>query len=284
VFAVLDICALDYLGMKMINHRCEIVAEIGINFQGDLALAHRMIKAVKRAGADAAKFQLYDPKTLLKPSYFSADDWSMILQSELTFDVVMSLWEMCGAERIEFLASAFDLERLDWLERLNVKRHKIASRSVYDKEYVHAVKATKKQMIVSGGWLMSEDGVGVDDRLIDVYNDKREVTVFALNRIMEGAGDRVRLLYCVSKYPTRLTELRGFPKRYDFYDGFSDHTSGMTAAKMAIARGARIVEKHVTYDKRAAGPDHAGSATFRELADLCRFRDEVFLINEEAGG
>jgi len=259
------------------NRRCEIIAEIGINHGGDMNRAKAMIEMATAAGADVAKFQLYKPEKILRPSWFTPADWAAILESELKQEQAWTLFEHCGKCGIEFLASAFDLERLHWLEEFEVKRHKIASRSVFDAEYVRAVKATGKPLLISMGWLLDAEGYGVDERLRGTYEEcKAAVTVpmYALNSLLGGSAERTKLLYCVSKYPTVLSELRYFPRKYNVYDGFSDHTRGITAAKVAIARGARVVEKHFTLDPTAPGPDQECSMTPAELAQLVRFRDE----------
>lgn len=263
------------------NRRCEIIAEIGINHSGNMDMAKRMVEEAIVAGADVAKFQLYKPEDILKPGWFTPEDWFAIQESELTRRQVSNLFGFCEGLGIEFMASAFDLERLGWLEDIGVRRHKIASRSVFDAEYVRAVKATGKPLIISMGWLLDSDGWGVDERLRETYETQRpEIPSGVVNSLLTGCADRTKLLYCVSKYPTSLRELRYFPKRFNMYDGFSDHTPGLTAAKVAIARGARIVEKHFTLDPSAPGPDHACSMTPAELRELARFRDEY----HEMGG
>jgi len=263
-----------------VARRCEIIAEVGINHNGNMETAQQMIRQAAAQGADVIKFQLYKPVKLLKPGWFSAEDWAAILASELTEDMLLFLYGQCQDLGIEFMASAFDTERLSWLEKLGVKRHKIASRSVYDEEYVERVKATGKPVLVSMGWAMDLEGFGVDERVREDFEKRRkgQLPIATINRVMYGAGERVRLLYCISKYPTELNELKDFPQNYSFYDGFSDHTQGLTAAKAAIARGARVIEKHFTLDPQAPGPDQVASMTPAELGELVRFRDEYWRI------
>lgn len=257
----------------MESGRCEVVVEIGINHNGNMERARSMVALAAASGADVAKFQLYDPERLLKREWFSADDWKGILASELSFEQVRMLHDCCAAHHIEFMASAFDLERLRWLERLGVRRHKIASRSVFDRGYVEAVKATGKPLVISMGWLLDGEGYGVDERLLEDYREKRRK-----GWPIEGMENET-LLYCISKYPTALGDLKYFPSEFGndgkaVFQGFSDHTAGITAACVAIARGALMVEKHFTLNKALPGPDHAGSMTPDELRALCLFRDE----------
>lgn len=240
-------------------HRTEIIAEIGINHNGYMGVAAHMILEAKMAGADVAKFQLYDPEVLLDYSKFSRKDWKAILSSKLSYEGVMHLKSLCDYCDIEFMASAFDLERLGWLEKIGVKRHKIASRSIYNRAYVEAVQATGKPFIVSFGML--------DEKKEQIYDTWQRI---------KGKNKDCSVLYCVSEYPTELKDIV-FPSVFDDYEGFqgfSDHTIGISAAQVAITRGALIVEKHLTFSKNANGPDHKCSMSFQELRQLCKFRDD----------
>ena len=246
--------------------RCEIIAEVGLNHGGDMWIAKHMIEEAKLCGADTVKFQYYDPNKLLNKDDFTSTDWKTIQKSKLSFDDVKNLYKYCQVVGVEFLCSAFDYEHLEELEWLGVSRHKIASRSVFDKGYVEAVKATGKPYIVSMGWLNRAHEFNSSlFKTWDMFEDGHK-------------------LYCVSHYPTRLEDIKLLSDEYGCapgkgYDGFSDHTIGTTAAKVAIVRGATIIEKHFTLYKHMPGPDHVCSATPGELRDLCRFRDEFERMN-----
>ncbi len=248
--------------------RAEIVAEIGINHGGDINEAKIMIDAVKACGADVAKFQLYDPYKVLKESDFTSGDWKAIVDSELGFADTTVLFNHCKVVGIEFMASAFDLERLGWLEQLGVKWHKIASRSLYDNELIEAIQATGKPYIVSAGMVKSEP---------DAWH---EIFMRVISRV---DGSTQHYLYCVSEYPTLLSRIE-MPRFTDTvfsgFTGFSDHTVGLTSAMTAIVRGASLIEKHFTFDKGAVGPDHVGSMDIVELKLLCAFRDEFVIIGK----
>ena len=239
----------------------EIITEIGINHNGDLNKAKHMIQIAKDCGADTAKFQLYDPKKLLSPGQFHHKDWEAILLSELNCDDIIELYEHCSKVGIEFLCSAFDYERLSWLEGLGVKRHKIASRTIYDIGYVKAIQNTNKLYFASLGMINEE-------------KEEFDVTYKRLN------SRYASFLYCVSMYPTPLACLRFSKDMFDgYYDGFSDHTIGVTAVETAIVLGAKIIEKHFTLDRSDDGPDHFCSIIPSELKQLCIFRDEFEMIN-----
>ncbi len=227
--------------------RHEIIAEIGQNYNGDIGLAGDLIRQAKLAGADVAKFQVFNAATTFPPK--EKNEWyDYNVKSELTRSQLRQLTDISAAEKIEFMASVFDVERVGWLEEVGVKRYKLASRSIEDKPLINALIKTGKPLIASLGWWKSE-------KLPEI-----------------GASQPVEFLYCVSKYPTDLEDLE-FSK-IDFsrkFAGFSDHTLGVHAAMAAMARGARIIEKHFTLDKKMYGPDHACSMTPDELTEIVKF-------------
>ena len=227
----------------------EIIAEIGQNHNGNMSVARRLIAEAKECGADVAKFQLYDAKALFPKEGNLWFEYNC--QTELSRADVDTLAAECDRIGIEFMASVFDTERIAWLEAVGVKRHKIASRSIKDPALVEGVAATGKPLLVSlGMW----DGKGVPK--------------------IKTPG-KVEFLYCVSKYPTELSDLHFGDVDFSRYGGFSDHTIGIDAAVIAMSRGAKIIEKHFTMDKALYGPDHSGSMTPSELAELSRFRNSL---------
>jgi sialic acid synthase SpsE len=227
----------------------EIIAEIGQNHNGDMDLALRLIAEAKVGGASVAKFQLYDARALFPREGNEWFDYNC--RTELSRGNIELLASECARIGIEFMASVFDVERVAWLEAVGVKRYKIASRSVRDRGLLDAVAATGKRMIVSLG-MWGEKGFP------------------ALS-----APGGVDYLYCVSKYPTPLSDLHLGAVDFTRYAGFSDHTIGVAAPMAALSRGARIIEKHFTLDQSMYGPDHAGSMTPAELAALGHFRDAL---------
>ncbi len=225
----------------------EIIAEIGQNHNGDIRLACELIKKAKSCGADVAKFQLYDAKKLFPKEGNEWYDYNC--KTELSFKDLEVLDRVCREEEIEFMASVFDLERIMWLEDLNIKRYKIASRSIYEEDLINAVLDTGKPTLISLG-------------------------MWKENNLPTYSGD-ISYLYCISKYPTQLNELDFKKIDFNTYGGFSDHTEGVVAPITALARGAKIIEKHFTTDKGMYGPDHSGSMTPEELIEICTFRDKL---------
>ncbi|WP_412557506.1 N-acetylneuraminate synthase family protein [Thalassospira sp. MIT1370] len=232
---------------------CEIIAEIGQNHNGDMDLAVELIRTAAKAGAEVAKFQLYDAKSLF-PTKEQGNEWyDYNCATELSFEQVCRLKDVCDEVGVEFMASPFDVERVEWLEKLGVKRYKVASRSIRNSDLINAIVATGKPIISSLG-LWAEP-----------------------NFPKIGSTGQTRFLYCVAKYPTPLSDLNFSEVQFsdNGFAGFSDHTIGVTAPIVAISRGAKIVEKHFTLDPKMTGPDHLGSMTPDELQRLVSARNEI---------
>ncbi|HOY68969.1 MAG TPA: N-acetylneuraminate synthase family protein [Candidatus Ozemobacteraceae bacterium] len=212
-------------------------------------LAVELIHAAKESGADAAKFQLYSAPALFPKE---GNPWyEYNCKTELSRDQVFLLANVCRKAGIEFLASAFDEERIGWLEEAGVRRHKVASRSIKDEKLLRAFAATGKPLLVSLGMWDGRDFPTIPTK------------------------GNVDFLYCVSLYPTPLEAVKLSTVDFSKYVGFSDHTVGIAAAMAAFSRGARIVEKHFTLDKKAYGPDHEGSMVPSELKSLDEFRKNL---------
>jgi len=229
----------------------EIIAEIGQNHNGDMGLAKELIQVSAENGADVAKFQVYDARALFSKE---GNPWyEYNCKTELSREQLAELSEECDRVGIEFMASVFDVERIQWLEALNVHRYKIASRSINDQPLIQALVSTEKPIIASLGMWEGED--------FPVIDSERDI----------------EFLYCVSKYPTELEDLHFSDVSFDRYAGFSDHSIGTVAAITACARGAKILEKHFTLDKKMVGPDHEGSMTPDELAEISHFKNQFKL-------
>ncbi len=227
----------------------EIIAEIGQNHNGDMELAKDLIYAASENGADVAKFQIFNAEETFGSSN---NEWfEYNCKTQLNQDDVFYLAEVCEAANIEFMASAFHPRFISWLEEVNVKRYKVASREVNNNVLINSYIETKKPMLISlGMW-----GSNVFPQI------KSESTI--------------DYLYCISHYPTKLNELNFKQIDFNRYNGFSDHTIGVSASIAALSRGAKIIEKHFTLDKKAFGPDHSGSMSPSELNTINSFRNDL---------
>jgi sialic acid synthase SpsE len=183
----------------------------------------------------------------------------------LTRREIYFLKDECDKIGIELLFSVFDLDRFKWAEEVNVKRHKIASGMVKDenKELIDAILNTGKETIISYGLF--------DKRFRDgIHEGQSNIENYLFN------CPNTKHLYCVMEYPTSFDDLHLSKETFDnVFDGFSDHTVGISAALTAMALGAKIIEKHFTLDKTMDGPDHICSAEFSELAMICKIRDDI---------
>ena len=233
-----------------------IIAEIGINHNGSIDLAHELIRQARIAGADIAKFQFYDPHKIFGPQgpFPNAEALTQALTVQFGFDHAKQLKTWCDQEGIEFMASAFDLERFGWTETLGVRRHKIASRAAQDRELCERILGSGQDTFVSLGFWQG-DGIPYPH-------------------------PNAKYLYCVPKYPCPYEDL-DLPRSFgaSIYEGFSDHTIGIEAALVAVGRGARVIEKHFTLNKGLPGPDHVCSATPDELAELSRLARLMEKVN-----
>ncbi len=221
-----------------------IICEIGQNFCGDMILAKHLIREAKLNGGDLCKFQLYSHEKLYKDTN--------IPNCELSFEQAKELFDFGKGIGMEVFFSVFDIERVKWCEWMGVKRYKIASGSIDDKELHDTLYKTRKPVIQSLG-----GGV-----------------------LRWKASEEMYYLYCIPKYPANLYDINFKNARFvkvehwTYSDGFSDHTIGLDASKIALARGAQIIEKHFCLDHHT-GIDAEWSMTPEELRELKRFEGVV---------
>ena len=232
------------------------MAEIGSNWEGNLTKAKKIIKECKEAGADAVKFQMWRANDLYSKKH---PNWNEISKSELTFKQVKEIKSFSDSIGIEFFCSAFYPEAVKFLNSLNVKRFKVASRTCllkdpYAKDTLIEKSKTKKPIIVSMG-------LGGNKNTIKKIFSKN-ITTFC---------------YCISEYPLKLSKINW--KEAIKFDGFSDHTLGITAPiiftilKKQLDTKTIIIEKHVK-SKNSVGPDASTSIDteeLREMVDQIRF-------------
>ncbi len=229
-----------------------IVSEIGSNWEGNLNIAKKIIKESKGAGADAVKFQMWRAKDLYSNNH---PNWKTIKKSEITFSQAKKMKHYCDKLGIEFFCSAFYPEAVDFLESLGVKKYKVASRTCLLKdqfalETLKKKARTKKPVIVS----MGMGG-----------NKKNIKKIFSKNKTI--------FLYCISEYPANFKKINW--QELMKYDGFSDHTLGITASIIyAILKKQKkakkiLIEKHVKL-KNSKGPDAASSIDTTELSNLVK--------------
>jgi len=225
-----------------------LIAEIGQNHCGSMVLARRLIFEAKRNGADLAKFQLYDSKKI----------YGEYQKSELSKEQAFMLFNYGKEAGIEVFFSVFDVGRVRWCEEMGVKRYKIASRSNTDFDLIDAIIATNKPIIIS---VSSTPMIDANHPTVRWFNKDPNLRLPPIDH-----------LYCIPHYPTALDELHFRINSFAVYSGFSDHTLNLTASKVAISRGAKIIERHFCINKQT-GVDAPWSMTPSELRELREFYD-----------
>ena len=248
------------------NEPCFIVAEAGVNHNGDIEIAQRLIDAAVEAGADAIKFQTFNADLLVTPhaqkaryqkksTPTSESQYQMLKRLELSPHTFKKLSDYANMKKIIFFSSPFDLKSVDILDRIEVPLYKIPSGEITNLPLLTYIAKKGKPIILSTGMATFEE----IDEAIDIIKN-------------EGVADII-LLYCVTSYPAKiesldLTIISSLRERYHLPVGFSDHTTGIVAAIAARALNACVIEKHFTLDRKMSGPDHQASIDPKGLKKL----------------
>lgn len=240
--------------MVNLKSRVFIIAEAGVNHNGDLALAKQLVAVAAAAGADAVKFQTFRTGKLVSRI---SPQFEMLKKLELSEEAFRELQNFCFEKDILFLSTPFDAESLELLDRLEIPFFKVPSGEITNLPFLRAIAQKKKPMIVSTGMAT----------LAEVEE--------AVAAIHQAGNDDIILLQCVSSYPAdpKDVNLRAMLTLKDALGlpvGFSDHTTGTEVALAAVALGARVIEKHFTLDKNLPGPDHKASLDGEELKALVK--------------
>lgn len=242
-----------------------IIAEAGVNHNGDLNTAKRLVDAAASAGADAVKFQTFQAARLavpyvqktgyqMKKTGSSLSQLEMLKELELSWRDFEELFHYCSTKEIKFLSSPFDEESIDFLGRLGLDTIKIPSGEITNYSYLKKLAGLKKSVILSTGMATLEE-IGEALEILD----KNSVEII--------------LLHCSSAYPTpmedvNLTAMNSLKQIFHKKVGYSDHTHGIEVPIAAAALGACVIEKHLTLDKSMAGPDHKTSLDPREFQQM----------------
>lgn len=237
----------------------DVIAEVGSVHDGSLGNALSLVRTAAACGADTVKFQLHiaaAESTLdaPSPSYFSGEPrFAYFERTGFTAEQWRSVMEACEAAGVEFLCSAFSIAALEILEGLGVRRHKVASGEVTNVPLLEAMAATGKPVLLSSGMSTWSEL----DRAVAILSSGGEVTI----------------LQCASQYPCAaehvgLNVLAEMASRYGRPVGFSDHTRGIAAPIAAVALGATVIEKHLTFSKLMYGSDAPNATEPEEFASM----------------
>lgn len=245
-----------------------IIAEAGINHNGDINLAKKLIDAAKEAGADIIKFQTfisekvvsrYAPKAEYqrKNTKNIGNQLDMVRKLELSFSEFSELNDYCDNIGIEFLSTAFDLESIEFLESLNMQRWKIPSGDITNLPYLIKISKLGKPIILSTG-------------MSTMAEIKNAVAILGANHSIN-----LTILHCTTEYPApykdiNLNAMRSIKTEFKVDVGYSDHSNGIEVSIAAVALGATVIEKHFTLDRNMDGPDHKASLEPNELKRMIK--------------
>ena len=246
---------------------CFVIAEAGVNHNGDIELAHQLVDIAAKAGADAVKFQSFVTEELITPDAPKAQyqvettgepgsQYKMLKALELTSQQHGELKEHCDRAGIIYLCTPYENQSVDMLDSLDVAAYKIASTDTTNLPFLRYLASKDRPVILSTG--MSNLG---------------EVEQAVSTLKAGGLTDKIIILHCTSEYPAPLNEvnlraMKTMEQAFACPVGFSDHTPSIGASPWAVAVGACVVEKHFTLDRTLKGPDHRASLEPNELSAL----------------
>lgn len=245
------------------NHPCFIIAEIGINHNGDINIAKKLIDLAVEYGFDAVKFQkrtieeVYTKEELAKPreNPFGPTNGDLKKGLEFNEEEYKEIDEYCKQKNIIWFASPWDIKSIEFLEKFNIPCYKIPSALLTDKDFLQSIQATGKPILLSTG-MSTEEQI---DKALNILK-----------------GSEIAILHCTSTYPSKLEELnleyiRTLQKKYPNYPiGYSGHEPGLLPSVIATSYGAALVERHVTTNRTLWGSDHAASLEPRGMELLVR--------------
>jgi N,N'-diacetyllegionaminate synthase len=248
-----------------------IIAEAGVNHNGDMNIAYKLIDAAVEAGVDYVKFQTFKAEELVSKSAKKANyqiqntsneiesQLVMLKKLELTHQQHELLINYCIERNIGFFSTAFDLQSLDYLASIGLKLVKVPSGEITNLPYLKKAAKLFDEVIISTGMTMLEE-------------IKEALKVFLNAGI---AKSKITILHCNTEYPTPMCDVNlkamlSIEKEFGVQIGYSDHTLGIEVPIAAVALGASIIEKHFTLDKNLSGPDHAASLEPKELKEMVK--------------
>ncbi len=270
-----------------------IIAEAGVNHNGDIRRAIKMIEIAADSGADAIKFQSFKADKMvsrlakkadyqLKNTGKSGSQLDMLRELELSESEQVLLAEECSKNNIEFMSTPFDIESADFLDKkINIKRFKVGSGELTNAPLLLDLGCYKKPIILSTGMSTIPEIQNALSVLAYAYTKQNKESAssgqfkkyYDIKIIQEVLSDSITLLHCTSLYPTQpesvnLLAIETLKNKFNLEVGFSDHSLGVCLALGAVALGAKVIEKHFTLDKSLKGPDHKASLEPNELSKM----------------
>lgn len=247
------------------SNKVLIIAEAGVNHNGDIAQAKKLIDVAADAGVDYVKFQTFKASKLVTKSAGRADyqnlntgnsdsQYEMLEKLELTEDAHFELISYCESKSIRFLSTGFDLDSLDFLNNIGIDLFKIPSGEITNLPYLRKIASFNKRVIMSTG-------------MASMAEVQEAVAVLTQGGILKSD---ISIVHCNTEYPTpmedvNLKAMNDIGDKLNVKIGYSDHTLGIEVPIAAVALGATIIEKHFTLDRNLPGPDHKASLEPTEL-------------------
>ena len=273
------------------NNKVYVIAEAGVNHNGNKSMAYQLIDAAVEAGADAVKFQTFQASKLAGPNVKKAQyqyeqtdreesQQEMLKSLELPQSWHHDLQNHAKSQGIEFLSTAFDQDSLRFLNSINLPLFKIPSGELTNGPLIWQFARTGKPLILSTGMANLSEIEQALAIIVHALNAQTEPT--SLKEVWQCWSDsnaravldnHVTLLHCTSQYPTpwedvNLKAMDALAAAFQLQVGYSDHTSGVIIPYAAVARGAVLIEKHFTLDRNLPGPDHKASLEPTELKEM----------------
>jgi pseudaminic acid synthase len=261
----------------MLKYKCFLIAELSANHGGSLDIAKETVRAAKRAGADAIKLQTYTADTItlnVRSNHFKINQgtawdgqylYDLYKGASLPWEWHKPLFDLAKQEGLVCFSSPFDNTAVDFLEELNTPIYKIASFEITDIPLIKYVASKKKPIIISTGIATIED------------------IELAIKTCKEVGNNDITILKCTSAYPASpedadLLTIPDIEKRFNVKSGLSDHTMGIEAPMIAVALGAKVIEKHFILDKKIGGVDAHFSldeTEFKQMVDAVRLTEKL---------
>ena len=271
------------------NNKTYIIAEIGVNHNGKIGLAKKLIKEAKKSGADAVKFQSFKTSAVVtkfanqapyqkKNLKIKEKQFDMLKRYELKNEDYYILNNECKKLKIDFISSVFDEDSVDFIKnKIKSKIFKLPSGEINNYLILRKLKLTNYKILISTGMsnykeiAQSINTIG-KEKIFKIIGDKVKIVN---KKLFKKVKKQVCVMHCVTDYPVVKTQanlkcIDSIKKDFDLSVGYSDHTLGIIAPIIAVSKGACVIEKHFTLDTKMKGPDHLASLEPKEFKPNCK--------------
>ena len=275
----------------ILKNKIYVIAEVGVNHNGDLKLAKKLIIAAKKTGANAVKFQNFTAENLAtknskKAAYQKKNtknnetQYEMLKKLELKKDNYFELKRFCKKRKIEFISSVFDEESINFLStKLKIQYIKVPSGEITNYPLLRKLQKIKNKIILSTGManlkeIVNSLNIIARSKIFRFVN--QEKVIIKNKKLHKKFKEKIFILHCVTDYPVEnkfanLSAIENLKKNLKLNIGYSDHTLGILAPLIAVSKGAKIIEKHFTLNNNMPGPDHKASLEPDEFKKMIEY-------------